>query len=59
MISTVLNSLGGNSSLIFGKLTLEQNLVGRIQGSNEIESDDNRPNNGAMSNSNVLISDLF
>jgi hypothetical protein len=60
MISAVLNLLSGDSSLIVGKLTLEQNLVRRVRGSDEIESDNKRRNDGAMGDGNVLlINDLF
>lgn len=48
MVSAVLNSLSGDSSLIVGKLTLEQKLVGRVRSSDEIESDDKRRNDGAI-----------
>lgn len=55
MVSAVLNSLSGDSSLIVGKLTLEQKLVGRVRSSDEIESDDKRRNDGAIGDRNVLL----
>jgi hypothetical protein len=36
MILAVLDSLGANSGLIVGKLTLEQKLAGRVQGSDNV-----------------------